>query len=73
MASYPMYITSHSYFMTSKIMFYDITNTAFMTSDLLYRTPHPLFRTSHHFMFDINSIVSDLTSTASVSSHPPYR
>ena len=54
-------------------MFHDITNTAFMTSDLLSMTSHPLFRTSHHFMYDIKSTVSDLTSTVSVSSHPPSR
>ena len=72
MASYPTYITSHSHSMTSMIMFYDIANTAFMTSDLLAMTSHPLFRKSHHFMYDIKSMVSDLTSTASGSSHPPY-
>ena len=72
-ASYIIYIISHSHFMTSMIMFYDITNTAFMTSDLLYMTSHPLSRTSHHFMYDIISAVSDLKSTASVSSHSPYR
>ena len=65
------HITSHSHSMTSMIMFYDITNTAFMTLDLLYMTSHPLFRTSHHFMYDIKSAVSDLTSTVSVSSHHP--
>ena len=54
-------------------MFYDITYTAFMTSDLLSMTSHPLFRTSLHFMCDIKSTVSNLTSTISVSSHPPYR
>ena len=53
-------------------MFYDITNTAFMTSDLLYMTSHSLFRTSHHFMYDITSTVSDFTSTVPVSSHPHY-
>ena len=58
--------------MTSMIMFYDITNTALMTSDLLYITSHPLFRISHHFMYDIESTVSELTSTVSVSSHPPH-
>ena len=65
--------TSHSHFMTSMIMFNDITNTAFMISDLLYVASHPLFRTSHHFMYDIKSTVSDLTSTVSLSSHRPYR
>ena len=54
-------------------MFYDITNTAFPTSDLLYMTSHPLFRTSHHIRYDIKSTVSDLRSTVSVSSHPHYR
>ena len=73
MASYPTYITSHSHSMTSMIMFYDIANTAFMTSDLLALTSHPLFRKSHHFMYDINSAVSDLTSTVSVSSNPSYQ
>ena len=72
MISYPIYITSHSHFMTSMIMVTDITNTAFMTSDLLYMTSHPLFRTSDHFMYDIKSTVSDITSNASVSSHIPY-
>ena len=71
-ASYPIYITSYSHSMTSTIMFYDITNTAFMTSDLLAITSHPLFRKSHHFMCDIKSMVSDLMSTVSVSSHPSY-
>ena len=69
MTSYPIYITSHSHFMTSMIMFFDLTNTAFMTSDL-YMTSLPLFRASHHFLYDIKSTVSDLTSTFSVSSHP---
>ena len=50
-------------------MFYDVKNTAFMTSDLLYMTSLPPFRASHHFLYDINSTVSDLTSTVSVSSH----
>ena len=50
-------------------MFYDITNTAFPTSDLLYMTSHPLFRTSHHIRYDIESTVSDLMSTVYVSSH----
>ena len=59
--------------MTLVIMFWDITNTAFMTSDLLYMTSQPLLRASHHFMYDIKSTVSDLTSTVSVSSHPPYQ
>ena len=53
-------------------MFYDTTNTLFMTSDLLCMTSHPFFRTSHHFMYDIKSTVCFLTSTASVSSHPTY-
>ena len=70
MTSYPNYITSHSHFMTSMIMFYDLTNTAFMTSDLLYMTSLPHFRASHHFLYDLKSTVSDLTSTVSVSSHP---
>ena len=51
-------------------MFYHITNTAFMTSDLLSMTSHPLIRTSHHFMYDIKSTVSDLMSTVSLSSQP---
>ena len=55
------------------IIFWDITNTAFMTSDLLYMTSHPLFRASQLFMYDIKSTVSDLTSTVSVSSHPLYQ
>ena len=59
--------------MTSVLSIFGITNTAFMTSDILYMTSHPFFRTSHHFMYDIKSTVSDLTSTVSVSSHPPYR
>ena len=66
-------MASHSHFMTSMIMFYDITNTAFMTSDFFSMTSHPLFRKSHHFMYDINSTLSDLTSTVSVSSNPSYR
>ena len=70
MTSYPTYITSHSHFMTSMIMFYDLTNTAFMTSDLLYMISFPLFRASHHILYDIKSTVSDFTSTVSVSSHP---
>ena len=72
MASYPIYITSHSHFMKSIIMFYDITHTAFITSDLLSMTSHPFFRTSHYFMYDIKPTVSDLSSIVSVSSHPPY-
>ena len=50
-------------------MFYDITNTAFMTTDLLLMTSHPVFRISHHYMYDIESTVSDLMSTVYVSSH----
>ena len=37
----------HIQFMTSIIIIYDITTTAFMTSDLLYMTSHPRFMTSH--------------------------
>ena len=70
MTSYPIYITSHSHFITSMIMFYDLTNTAFITSDLHYITSLPLFRASHHYLYDIKSTVSVLTSTLSVSSHP---
>ena len=44
---YTLYITSHSQFMTSILNIYDITNTALMTSDLLYTTSHPWFMTSH--------------------------
>ena len=66
MASYPIYITSHSHIMTSMFMLHDITNTAFMTSDLLYMTSHPLYRTPHDSMYDIKSTVSDLASTVSV-------
>ena len=71
MTSYPIYITSHSHFMTL-IKFHDLTNTAFMTSDLLYMTSLPLFRASHHLLYDIKSTVSDLTSTVSVPSYPFY-
>ena len=39
--------TSHSDFMTSILSIYDITNTTFMTSDLLYMTSHPWFIKSH--------------------------
>ena len=39
-----------------------MSNTACMTSHLLYMTSKPLFRTSHHFMYDIKSTESDLTS-----------
>ena len=80
MTSFPIYIPSHSHYMTWMIMFYVITYTEFMTSDLLSMTSYPIFRTSHHFMYDIKSTVSVhtstasvLTSTASVSSHPTYR
>ena len=72
MTSYPIYNPSHSHYMTSMIMFYDITYTAFMTSDLLSMTSYPLFSTSHHFMYDINSTVCFITSPAPVSSHPTY-
>ena len=48
------------------------SQTAFMTSDLLYITSHPLFRTWHNFMYDIMSTVSYLRSTESVSPHPHY-
>ena len=54
-------------------MFYVISYTEFMISDLLSMTSYPLVRTTHHFMYDIKSTVSVLTSTASVSSHPTYR
>ena len=40
MILYTLYIISHSPFMTSILGIYDITNTAFMTSDLLYMTLH---------------------------------
>ena len=70
MITYPIYITSHSHLMTSMIMFYDLTNTAFMISDILYMMSPPLFKASHHFLYDLKSTVSDLTSTVSVSSYP---
>ena len=73
MTSYPIYIPTHSHYMTWMTMIYYITYTEFMTSDLLSMTSYPLFRTSHHFMYDIKSTVSVLTSTASVSSHLNYR
>ena len=47
MTLYTLYITSHSHFMTSILIIYDITSTALMTSDLLYMTSHPWFMTSH--------------------------
>ena len=72
MTSYPIYIPSHSHYMTSMIMFNVIKYKEFMTSDLLSMTSYPFFRTSHHFVYDIKSTVSVLTSTASVSSHPTY-
>ena len=73
MTSYPIYIPSHSHYVTWMIIFYDITYTEFMTSDLLSMTSYPLFRTSNHFMYDIKSTVSVLTTTAFVSSHPNYQ
>ena len=80
MTSYPIYLPSHSHCMTWMIMFYVITYTKFMTTDLLSMTLYPLFRTSHHFMYEIKSTASVLTSTASVltstasvSQHPTYR
>ena len=73
MTSYPIYIPSHSHYMIWMIMFYVITFTKFMTTDLPSMTSYPLFRTSHHFMYDIKSTVSFLTSTASVSLNPAYR
>ena len=65
MTSYPIYLPSHSHYMTWMIMFYVITYTKFMTTDLSM-TSYPLFRTSHHFMYEIKS-------TVSVSSNPRYQ
>ena len=57
-------------------MFYDITYTEFMTSDLLSVTSYPLFRTSHHFMYVIKShcicphvhCICDITPNLSMTS-----
>ena len=73
MTSYTIYIPSYSHYKTGMIMFYVITYTEIMTSDLLSMTSYPLSKTSHHFIYDIKSTVSVLTSTASVSSHPNYQ
>ena len=66
-------------------MFYHITNTAFMTSDLLSMTSHPLFRTSHHLCMISSPLyltlrplylchhthpIDDITATIWVVSHP---
>ena len=47
MISYTLYMTSQSHFMTSFLSIYDITATAFMTSDPLHITSPPEFITSH--------------------------
>ena len=41
MTSHTLYMTSQSHFMTSFLSIYDITATAFMTSDTLHRTSLP--------------------------------
>ena len=79
MTLYTLYIRSYSHPMTSILSIYDITSTAFMTSDLFCMTSHILFRTSHHFMYDIKSNVNDhihficvITPTLSMTSQPLY-
>ena len=47
MPSYTLYMTSHLYVMASMLSIYDITTTAFMTSDLLYMTSQPRCMTFH--------------------------
>ena len=45
--SYTLYMTSQSHFMRSFLSIYDITATAFMTSDPLHMTSPPGFMISH--------------------------
>ena len=47
MPSFALYMTPYPPFKTSTLSIYDITKTAFMTSDLLYMTSHPWFLTFH--------------------------
>ena len=71
MASYTRYITSQSHFMTSFLSIYDITATAFMTSDPLHMTSPPGFMTSRplylwhnrHYVFEYISTVFIIKNT----------
>ena len=63
--------TPHSNFMTSMISFYDITTTAFMTSDLLCMTSHPWFMTSPPlFLWHHSHYICNITPTMVVNSYP---
>ena len=47
--SWTLKMTSHSHFMTSILIIYDITTTAFMTWDLQYMMSRPRSMTSHPY------------------------
>ena len=73
MTSYTLYITSHSHFMTSILSIYDITNTAFMTSDLLYMTSHPQFMTSHPlYLWYHSHYICNITPTMFLNTYQLY-
>ena len=66
--SYTLYMTSQSHFMTSFHSIYDITATAFMTSDPLHTASPPVFMASrplslwHHRHYLLNTVQLYLTS-----------
>ena len=64
---------SHSHFVTSILSIYDITNTGFMTSDLLYMTSHPWFLTSHPlYLWHHSHYICNITPTMFVNTYKLY-
>ena len=74
--TYRVYMSSQSHFMTSFLNIYDITATAFMTSDPLHRTSPPGFMTSrplslwHHRHYFVNTYQLYLTSNTRCGDNP---
>ena len=73
MTPYKPYITSNSDFMTSIVSIKDITNTAFMTSDILYMTSHPWFMASHPlYMWHHSHYIGNITPTIFLNKYKLY-
>ena len=70
-----IHTTSHhiNTFMTSMLSDYDITTTAFMTSDLLYMTSYPRFMTSHPlYLWHHSHYICNITPTMFVNAYQLY-
>ena len=74
MISYTIYMTSQSHFMTPFLSIYDITATAFMTSDSLHMTSPPGFMTSRPlYLWHHRHYVCEYISTIFIMKHTVQR